>query len=133
MLAYYQSLFPLVALSAIYWSKDRLIFNRVETSLLQTSQTQRTVLFVLYPSWAFLSWTLALQIIRDDPILYLTTFAVHVVQHLAIVGIFNDSFLQSRKQILAMIVGSSVSFVWSIFQSIFAESVRENERGKLCS
>ena len=133
MLAYYQTLLPLVALALIYWSRDRLLFNRVGSSLLQTSHTQRVVLFVLYPLWVFLHWTLSLQIIRDDPILYLTTFAVHVVQHFAIVGIFNDSFLQSRKQILSMFVGSTVSVVWSIYQSIFAESVRENERGKLYS
>ena len=111
----YIPLIPLVSLSVIYWIRDRYLYNRVPDQWWTGTRVQLQVLVFLYPCWVFLSWTTGLQARRKEGTSLLTTTGTHLCGHLSTVAILNDSFYQTRQQIVAMFIGLLISYLWTVY------------------
>ena len=108
-------LWPLLSLSLIYWVRDRYLFNRVPGKWYVATKVQLQVLLFVYPVWVFLQWTTGIQSRRGQAISLFTTTGSHLAGHLATVAILNDSFLQSKQQIISMMIGLSIAYLWTVF------------------
>lgn len=111
----YLSLVPLSALAAIYWLRDRYLFNRAPRWHRSTI-VQRQVLLLIYPAWVLFGWILGLQTGRQQVLpALLSSTAQHLSGHYTVVGILNDSFRMTRQQVIGFAFGLLISYVWTAF------------------
>lgn len=117
------SLVPMTTLAIVYWIRDKYIFNRSTGRWYVSTRTQKKVLFGLWPLWTFLGWSLGLQTNRNDfAMAFLTTTGQHIVGHFTVVGILNDSFRQTRQQLVGFFLGLAISYIWTFFWLIATNS-----------
>lgn len=112
------SLIPLVLLSIIYWFRDRYLFNRSPGVWWKATRVQTQVLVFLYPFWIFLTWTTGLQYRNNLTYALVSTTGSQVVGHLTSTGILNDSFLQTRQQVVSSVFGLMIAYVWTVYNHL---------------
>ena len=78
--------------------------------------TQWKALLLLYPFWVYLEWSTAWHIRHNSGLAFFSTTGSYVAAHLATIAILNDSFYQSRQQLLSMLFGLGVQHMWTLHQ-----------------
>ena len=117
----YLSVIPLGGLAIVYWLRDKYMYNRADRWYTFT-KTQFRVLWMIYPLWIFLGWTLGLQTNRGQAAAALfTTTGQHIVGHYTIIGILNDSFSMTHQQLVSFFLGMAISYIWTIFWLIVSD------------
>ena len=111
------ALIPLSVLALIYWVRDRFLFNRATTGLNVTS-VQAKVLVVLYPVWVYLTWCAGLQSRRHNSLAYLSITGAALSGNLSTIAILNDSFSQTRQQVLSMIMSLIIAYGWTLYNML---------------
>ena len=111
-------LVPLVLLSVIYWFRDRYLFNRTPDAWWSATRVQTQVLVLLYPIWIFLTWTTGLQYRTSLTFALVSTTGSQMVSHLTSTGILNDSFLQTRQQVVSSVFGFIIAYTWTIYNHL---------------
>jgi hypothetical protein len=112
------SLVPLTALSVIKWFRDRYLYNRTRGAWWTASRVQAQVLVLLYPVWIFLTWTTGLQYRRGIAFALVSTTGSQVVEHLTSIALLNDSFLQTRQQVVSSAFGLIIAYTWTIYNQM---------------
>lgn len=112
------SLAPLVLLSVIYWFRDRYLFNRSPGVWWNASRVQMQVLVFLYPVWIFLTWTTGLQYAGNIWLALVSTTGSQLVAHFTRTGILNDSFLQTRQQVVSFVFGLIIAYSWTVYNHL---------------
>lgn len=119
----YLSLIPLGGLAIVYWVRDKFLFNRADGKWYHFSATQVRVLWMLYPLWIFLGWTLGMQTNRGQVFAsFLTTTGQHIVGHYTVIGVLNDSFCMTRQQAISFALGLLISYIWTTFWLVISAS-----------
>lgn len=107
------ALIPLTFLGLSKWLTARLMFNRVDGSVLRPKGTQRRIVLLLLPIWGFVVWTGRLQIRTGDSwAAALSTLAQCTLNHYINLGVLNDSFMQSETQIWSLVLGIGTAYCW---------------------
>lgn len=121
------TLLPLSLLSVVYWIRDRYMFNRSPERLWSATLVQRYTLSVLYPIWIFLAWVQGIQTRQNLTYALITTTGCQTIRHLSSTSILNDSFLQTRQQIVSSMYGLFISYVWCVYNHIAYASNSQSE------
>lgn len=108
------SLVPLASLAIVYWLRDRYVYNRAPVRWYTATRVQLQVLLLVWPLWVFLQWMQYLQIRRGTTLVYFTAFGSHIVNHYTTVGVLNDSFRQTRQQLMGFAIGLIITYGWTI-------------------
>ena len=108
-------LIPLTLLSVIKWFRDRYLYNRSQDAWWKASRVQVQVLLFLYPVWIFLVWSLGIQYQVNIGYALISTTGMQIVEHLTATGLLNDSFLQTRQQIVSSVFGLMIAYTWTVY------------------
>ena len=120
-------LIPLTVLSVIKWFRDRYLYNRTQGEWWKASRVQVQVLFLLYPIWIFLAWSLGLQYRNSMGFAIISTTGMQIVEHLTSTGLLNDSFLQTRQQVVSSVFGLMIAYTWTIYNYMAISVVDEED------
>lgn len=119
----YLSLVPLGGLAIAYWMRDKYLYNRNKGKWYSYSQTQLRVLWMVWPFWIFLGWTLGMQTSRGQVLsAFVTTTGQHVVGHYTVIGVLNDSFFMTHQQLVSFVIGLVIAYIWTTFWLIITFS-----------
>ena len=78
-----------------------------------------SVVALLYPVWAFLTWMRGLQTNRGHVLIsFVTTTGEYITGYYTVVGILNDSFVLTRQQALSFPLGLLIAYIWTIFSLV---------------
>tara|TARA_B100002051_G_scaffold128672_1_gene122332 strand:+ start:197 stop:580 length:384 start_codon:yes stop_codon:yes gene_type:complete len=122
------SILPLFLIASLHWVRDRYLYNRTPKRLQDTTSTQWYTLLAYTPVWVFLQLVESVQILRNEVVLaFATTVALRVVSHYFTLGIVNDTFLQSRQQLIGLLFSVLVGVLWTSVRLITFSS------GTLCA
>ena len=117
-------LIPLTFVAVIRWIRDRNLYNR--TSGWAATRVQLKALFLLYPVWVFLTWTTALQFRRNVGFALISTTGSQLVEHITTISLLNDSFLQTKQQVISSIFGLIIAYLWTVY-NFMAFSIEDEE------
>lgn len=110
------ALLPLTAIAFAYWIRDRYAFNRVGDTFWSATAVQRQVLVFVYPMFVFLYWLARLQVKRGHSgIAIVSTFGTQILLHYGNIAILNDSFRQTRQQLVGFVITLLFGFGWTLF------------------
>jgi hypothetical protein len=108
----WQSLLPYSFVGVVYWFRDRYVYNRGGKKV---TSVQWTVLFLLYPLWAWMEWTYGMQISRNDWwYIGLGTVPRTWVGHLTTVFVLNNSYRQTWQQLQGFLVSLLIAYGWAL-------------------
>ena len=129
-------LIPLTLLSVIKWFRDRYLYNRSQDAWWKASRVQVQVLLFLYPVWIFLVWSLGIQYQVNIGYALISTTGMQIVEHLTATGLLNDSFLQTKQQIVSSVFGLMIAYTWTVYNymaiSIGSEESNVEANGTEC-
>lgn len=123
----YLSLIPLSLLAVVYWLRDRYLFNRTPVVWWRATRVQWQVLVLLYPVWIFLTWSMTLQYRHHIGLAFVSSTGAQIVDHLTSTAILNDSFLQTRQQVLSSLLGLMIAYLWATHDHL-THSVQDDVR-----
>ena len=109
------SLVPLTTLTLIKWFRDRYLYNRSHGVWWKASRVQMQILVLLYPIWIFLTWTMNLQIRSSLSLALVTTTGCQVLEHMTSTGLLNDTFFQTRQQIVSSVFGLMIAYTYTVY------------------
>jgi hypothetical protein len=130
----WSSLVPFVALSAVYWSRDRYLYNRGGATLCSASRVQWQVLCFLYPLWAFLEWSHGLQVSRNAwwYIAFVTPGRTWL-GHTTAVFVINDGFFVTRQQLVAFGFSLALAYTWAAVGTLMFSKDERAQVGCVCN
>jgi len=109
------TLVPLIALSIVYWVRDKYRYNRAGEKWYNITRSQAYVL-LLYPLWIFFGWLLGLQTKRGHvAIAFVSTLGQNIVGYYTVIGVLNDSFRITQQQFVSFFLGLFIAFLSTSF------------------
>ena len=121
------ALLPLTLISLTYWMRDRYVFNRVPSQGCTTTTVQKQVLFVVYPLFVFFYWSSRVQLRRGRQSAVVSTITAGMIQHYASTAILNDSFRQTRQQVVGYVITVFFAFLWMWFEMTMYSGAGQRE------
>tara|TARA_B100001540_G_scaffold177861_1_gene156933 strand:- start:263 stop:637 length:375 start_codon:yes stop_codon:yes gene_type:complete len=108
------ALLPISLLGFTIFVRARFLYNRADNGLLRLEGVQKRILFYVLPVWVFLTWIQKLQVKYDGSVALLSTLGVCTLQYYIWLAILNDSFNQSRTQIISLLLAVLSAYAWVV-------------------